>query len=304
MTTKEVAQICGVTEKTVRENAKTFGKVFENGKPTEWTEEELKRLQLVLMANAQNNNANTSEVVKETSKTVFQLGTLANVALTSGNIEAISDIDGFKYSKEDICNMCNVSAITFDRFLALSPVTKRDFISTGSSHKKLYNENVLKQFQLWLMKNQVNQGTQVSIVKSTVESTFEVGLVAKACLDSPEAWEQFKRLGDSLVEQKLQAKQLEEQNQLLLEQKEAAEKETARIYQCNRNFHNSLYTASDIAKKLGITPNMVGRIANENGLKQDPIYGKLGKIQLNNGKWVNQFYYNEDALTVIESVIG
>ena len=48
----------------------------------------------------------------------------------------------------------------------------------------------------------------------------------------------------------------------------------------------------------------VGRIANENGLKQDPIYGKLGKIQLDNGKWVNQFYYNEDALTVIESVIG
>lgn len=99
-------------------------------------------------------------------------------------------------------------------------------------------------------------------------------------------------------------KQLEEQNKLLLEQKEAAEKETERIYQCNRNFHNNLYTASQIAKKLGITANMVGRIANENGLKQDPIYGKLGKIQLNNGQWVNQFYYNEDALTVIESVIG
>lgn len=49
---------------------------------------------------------------------------------------------------------------------------------------------------------------------------------------------------------------------------------------------------------------MVGRIANEKNLKQDPIYGKLGKVQLNNGKWVNQFYYNEDALTVIESVIG
>ena len=88
MTTKEVAQICGVTEKTVRENAKTFGKVFENGKPTEWTEEELKRLQLVLMRNAQNNNANASEQVKDACTTVFQLGTLANVALTSGNIEA------------------------------------------------------------------------------------------------------------------------------------------------------------------------------------------------------------------------
>lgn len=205
MTTKEVAQICGVTDRTVSGNAQKAGVVLENGKTHDWTEEELKRLQLVLMANAQNNNANASEVVKETSKTVFQLGTLANVALTSGNIEAA---------------------------------------------------------------------------------------------------EQFSKLLIQATTATAQAKQLEEQNKLLLEQKEAAEKETARIHQCNRNFHNNLYTASDIAKKLGITPNMVGRIANENGLKQDPIYGKLGKIQLNNGKWVNQFYYNEDALTVMESVIG
>ena len=95
-----------------------------------------------------------------------------------------------------------------------------------------------------------------------------------------------------------------QQKLLALEQKEAAEKETERIYQVNKNFHNNLYTASQIAKKLGITANMVGRIANEHGLKQDPIYGKLGKIQLNNGQWVNQFYYNDDALTVIEAVIG
>ena len=205
MTTKEVAQICGVTEKTVRENAKTFGKVFENGKSTEWTDEELKKVQLVLMKNAQNNNANASEQVKEACTTVFQLGTLANVALTSGNIEAA---------------------------------------------------------------------------------------------------EQFSKLLIQATTATAQAKQLEEQNKLLLEQKEVAEKETERIYQYNKNFHSYLYTASDIAKKLGVTPNMVGRIANENGLKQDPIYGKLGKVQLNNGKWVNQFYYNEDALTVIESVIG
>ena len=95
-----------------------------------------------------------------------------------------------------------------------------------------------------------------------------------------------------------------QQKLVALEQKQAAEKETERIYQCNRNFHSNLYTASQIAKKLGITANMVGRIANEHGLKQDPIYGKLGKIQLNNGQWVNQFYYNDDALTVMEAVIG
>lgn len=88
MTTKEVANICGVTDRTVSGNALKAGVVLEHGKTHDWNEEELKRLQLVLMANAQNNNANASEVVKETSKTVFELGTLANVALTSGNIEA------------------------------------------------------------------------------------------------------------------------------------------------------------------------------------------------------------------------
>ena len=103
------------------------------------------------MKNAQNNNANASEQVKDACTTVFQLGTLANVALTSGNIEAA---------------------------------------------------------------------------------------------------EQFSKLLIQATTATAQAKQLEEQNKLLLEQKEAAEKETARIYQFNRNFHNNLYTASDIAKSL------------------------------------------------------
>lgn len=95
-----------------------------------------------------------------------------------------------------------------------------------------------------------------------------------------------------------------QQKLMALEQKEKAEAEKDYIIQCNKNFHNNLYTATQIANKLGITPNKVGKIANENGLKNDPIYGKLGKIQLNNGRWVDIFYYNDDALTVIESIIG
>ena len=95
-----------------------------------------------------------------------------------------------------------------------------------------------------------------------------------------------------------------QQKLMALEQKEKAEAETERIIQCNKNFHNNLYTATQIANKLGITPNKVGKIANENRLKNDPIYGKLGKIQLNNGRWVDIFYYNDDALTVIESIVG
>lgn len=205
MTTKEVAEICGVTDRTVRGNAQKAGVLLENGKTHDWTDEEVKRLQLVLMSNAENNNVNASEQVIESRKTVFQLGTLANIALTSGNIEAA---------------------------------------------------------------------------------------------------EEFSKLLIAATTATAQAKELEAKNQLLLEQKEKAEKEKDYIIQCNKNFHNNLYTATQIANKLGITPNKVGKIANENGLKNDPIYGKLGKIQLNNGQWVNQFYYNDDALTVIESIIG
>lgn len=105
---------------------------------------------------------------------------------------------------------------------------------------------------------------------------------------------------ESLLNELKKNQVLEEQGKLLLEQKQAAEAETERIYQVNKNFHANLYTASQIGNKLGITANMVGRIANEHSLKQDPIYGKLGKIQLNNGQWVNQFYYNDDALTIIK----
>lgn len=106
-------------------------------------------------------------------------------------------------------------------------------------------------------------------------------------------------------EEAQQALFAETQHKLMaLEQKEKAEAETERIIQCNKNFHNNLYTATQIANKLGITPNKVGKIANENRLKNDPIYGKLGKIQLNNDRWVDILYYNDDTLTVIESIVG
>ena len=212
----------------------------------------------------------------------------------------------FKYSKEDILQACNVSERTFRSFLAMQPVAQRDFTSIGSSHKQFYNENVLKQFQAWLMKNQVTQGTQTDIVKSNLETVFQLGTLANVALTSGniEAAEEFSKLLIAATTATAQAKELEAKNQLLLEQKEKAEAEKDYIIQCNKNFHNNLYTATEIANKLGITPNKVGRIANENGLKNDPIYGKLGKIRLNNGQWVNQFYYNDDALTVIESIIG
>ena len=46
--------------------------------------------------------------------------------------------NGFKYSKDDILQMCNVSERTFRSFLAMQPVAQRDFTSIGSSHKQFY----------------------------------------------------------------------------------------------------------------------------------------------------------------------
>lgn len=71
---------------------------------------------------------------------------------TGTEISEVMDND-FKYSKDDILQMCNVSERTFRSFLAMQSLSQRDFTSIGSSHKQFYNENVLKQFQAWLMKN-------------------------------------------------------------------------------------------------------------------------------------------------------
>lgn len=169
-----------------------------------------------------------------------------------------------------------------------------------------FTEDEVKRVQAQLMINSTNQGNSSVVVKESAKAAFGEGLSLQVIMDSGnlEALEEFVELARKGTQAKHDLLLAQKQNQLLLEQKEKAEAETERIYQVNKNFHANLYTASQIAKKLGITANMVGRIANENGLKQDPIYGKLGKIQLNNGQWVNQFYYNDDALTVMEAVIG
>lgn len=173
-----------------------------------------------------------------------------------------------------------------------------------------WSEEDLKNLQLVLMKNQVNQGvaTQGGIVESNCQIDLTLGVLTQKAMEDPEASDQLAKLLTSNANNLRRAKkleveksELEAKNQLLIEQKEAAEAETARVFQYNKNFHSNLYTATDLAKILGTTANKIGRIANEQGLKQEPLYGKLGKIQLNNGRWCNIFYYNDDAKTVIEN---
>ena len=92
---------------------------------------------------------------------------------TGTEISEAMDND-FKYSKDDICKICSVADITFSRFIASQILTDQDFISVGSSHKKLYKENALKQFQAWLMKNQINQGIQVEQIKNNIGKVSDI----------------------------------------------------------------------------------------------------------------------------------
>lgn len=206
MTTKEVANICGVTDKTIYNNADKANVILEHGKSHDWTEDEVKRLQLVLMRNATNAGGQQTDksTIKSTLEGTFQSGLTIQELIRSGNVDA------------------------------------------------------MKEF---------------------------MGIVV-------EATEQQKALIES-----------QKQNQVLIEQKNAAEAETERIKQYNRNFHNSLYTATEVAKMLGVTPNRIGREAKNHNLKLEPLYGMLGKIKLDNGKLVDQFCYNDDAVRILKAII-
>ena len=119
---------------------------------------------------------------------------------------------GYKYSKEDICSICNVGHAAFERFASL-PMRERDFISVGSSHKKLYTETVLQKFQAWLMKNQANQGKSSEVVKQATTQAVEKDLVITEVIKSGNQ-EAF----DQLMKQYKLAFDTAQENKRLLEQ--------------------------------------------------------------------------------------
>ena len=135
-------------------------------------------------------------------------------------IHDIVDNSGYKYTKEDICGICNVDEKTFRRFFEVvrldsstqpKIISELDFISVGSSHKKLYTETVLQQFQLWLKKNAMNAGgqrTEGSIIKQDNQKDLFIGCVATK--GSPA---EKRSLAQHLMEMADQQELLEQTNQ-------------------------------------------------------------------------------------------
>lgn len=62
------------------------------------------------------------------------------------------------------------------------------------------------------------------------------------------------------------------------------------------------YTATEVAKMLGVTANRIGRLSNANGLK-DKAYGEWYKEPLTNGKEVESFRYNENGVNKLRELL-
>ena len=100
------------------------------------------------------------------------------------------------YSKREICDVCNVGHVTFERFALNLTDEDQKYIQKRPSRQGgyLYAEPILQQFQLWLMKNQANQGRTSQVVKQATKDNLELGALAHVALTNREAWEQFKAL--------------------------------------------------------------------------------------------------------------
>lgn len=91
MKTREVANVCGVTEECIRQNAKKIGIVMEHGKPHDWSEDELKKVQLELMKNQVTQGVSTLGGVVE-SNTQIDLGLGALTIAATQSVEATQQL--------------------------------------------------------------------------------------------------------------------------------------------------------------------------------------------------------------------
>jgi hypothetical protein len=104
----------------------------------------------------------------------------------------------------------------------IDPTTEKCI--TGAHNVKYYHPKVMKAFQLYLMRNQTNQGKSSQVVKETAKQSLEFGLTAKVVIGSGdvEAANEFAKLivqatqnQKDLLEQQQQNQKLKLENQTM-----------------------------------------------------------------------------------------
>lgn len=124
-------------------------------------------------------------------------------------------------------------------------------LKTGDRNVKYYSPEVEKQFQLWLMRNQVNQGRTSQTVKQATMDNLAIGISLQVIIDSgnEEAFDEYVGMArDSLLAKRNlkleQAKthQLQLENQQLVEEndylKKANEFTTAKLGYYRNKYHS------------------------------------------------------------------
>lgn len=132
---------------------------------------------------------------------------------------------------EEMYTTANSSKRTWDRFVvdvknAMSEKPNSSCATGGTTEKcitgphntKYYHPKVEKAFQLWLMKNQANQGRASDTIKEATMDNLEIGAAANYVMSSGsiEAAQQFAQLLISRTEAIAKSKQLESENQQLV----------------------------------------------------------------------------------------
>ena len=147
--------------------------------------------------------ANVEEAVAAGWKTAEEMYTTAGVCRDTFN-QFLSDVRKAMFDKQD--SGCRIDP------------TANLVVKLGSSHKAYYHPKVEKAFQLYLMKNQANQGRASEVVKQATMDNLEIGVAANYVMSSGsiEAAQQFAQLLISRTEAIAKSKQLESENQQLV----------------------------------------------------------------------------------------
>lgn len=137
---------------------------------------------------------------------------------------------GWKTAKE-MYEVAGVDRRTWENFMAdvRNAISKKPDSSceigfttekciTGPHNTKYYHPKVEKAFQLYLMKNQANQGRASDTIKEATMDNLEIGVAANYVMSSGsiEAAQQFAQLLISRTEAIAKSKQLESENQQLV----------------------------------------------------------------------------------------
>lgn len=165
-------------------------------------------------------------------------------------VEAIAN--GWKTAKE-IYTDAGVKKLTWDNFKkSLSMIDHtQSFNRSNRNGGPLFSPEIEKQFQMWLMRNQVNQGRTSQTVKQATMDNLAIGVSLQVIIDSgnEEAFDEYMGMArDSLLSKRnlkleqakthqlqLENKQLVEENDYL---KKANDFTTAQLGYYKRKYHS------------------------------------------------------------------